>query len=121
MPDHAWFMAQIAPYLNTAAPASAANISVQNTPTPFKFEMGGMPDLDDKKGWTQHVMRKNYDLSNSADPDIAAKALDRLAKTSVVGLYEDRVQVNVTQLPPEELQRKIESLVNRINERVVSG
>ena len=79
-----------------------------------------MPDIDDQRRWQLFVMAKNFELAKSLDPDVRAKALERLAKTSVVGLYEQKVQVNVTQLPPEELQKKIDLLVNRINERTLN-
>ena len=88
------------------------------TPEPETIAVA-MPDLDNKTHWQTHVMEQNFILSIDPDPDIRAKALERLAKTSIVGLYETKVQVSINLLPPEELQLKVESLVNRINERVV--
>lgn len=76
-----------------------------------------MPDLDDKTAWQHFVMSKNYELANDPDPDTRGKALERLAKSSIVGLYETKISVNVSLLPPEALQDKLESLINRINER----
>jgi hypothetical protein len=78
-----------------------------------------MPDLDDQRKWKMYVLAKNYELTKSKDPDVRGKALERLAKTSVVGLYETRVQVSVSSLPTDELQAKLEKLVNRINEKVI--
>jgi len=78
-----------------------------------------MPDLDDQRRWQMFIMSKNFELAKSLDPDVKAKALERLAKTSIAGLYEQRVQVNITNLPAEELQKKLDALVNRINERVI--
>jgi len=80
-----------------------------------------MPDIDDQRRWQIYVMAKNYELSKSKDPDVRAKALERLAKTTLVGLYETKVSVNINTLPAEELQSKLEKLVNRINEKVLPG
>ena len=78
-----------------------------------------MPDLDDKAAWQRFVMQKNYELSldPDVDVDVRSKALERLAKTSIVGLYETKVVVNISALPTEALQGKLESLVERINAR----
>ena len=76
-----------------------------------------MPDLDDKAAWQRFVMQKNYELSLDPDVDVRSKALERLAKTSIVGLYETKVVVNISTLPTEALQGKLESLVERINAR----
>jgi hypothetical protein len=76
-----------------------------------------MPDLDDKLAWQRFVMQKNYELSLDPDVDVRSKALERLAKTSIVGLYETKVVVNISTLPTEALQGKLESLVERINAR----
>ena len=78
-----------------------------------------MPDLDDKAAWQFFVMSKNYELANDPDPDTRSKALERLAKSSIVGLYEQKVQINVSTLAPEALQDKLSALVNRINERAL--
>jgi hypothetical protein len=78
-----------------------------------------MPDLDDKAAWQHFVMQKNYELANDEDVEVRSKALERLAKSSVVGLYEQKVQINVSTLAPEALQDKLEMLVNRINERAL--
>lgn len=80
-----------------------------------------MPDLDDRAAWQRHVMQKNYELSNSTDPDIVAKALDRIAKTSVVGLYEERVQVNVDSMTREQVQERLQQLADRILGRTIGG
>ena len=76
-----------------------------------------MPDLDDKAAWQRFVMQKNYELSLDPDVEVRSKALERLAKTSIVGLYETKVVVNISTLPTEALQGKLESLVERINAR----
>ena len=76
-----------------------------------------MPDLDDKLAWQRFVMQKNYELSLDPDVEVRSKALERLAKTSIVGLYEQKVQINISTLPTEALQGKLESLVERINAR----
>ena len=78
-----------------------------------------MPDLDDKAAWQHFVMAENYELANDPDVDVRSKALERLAKSSVVGLYESKIQINVATLPANELQGKLEMLVNRINERAL--
>ena len=78
-----------------------------------------MPDLDDKAAWQHFVMAENYELANDPDVDVRSKALERLAKSSIVGLYEQKVQINVSTLAPEALQDKLEMLVNRINERAL--
>jgi hypothetical protein len=78
-----------------------------------------MPDLDDKTAWQRFVMQKNYELSLDPDVEVRSKALERLAKTSIVGLYETKVVVNVAALPAADLQNKLESIINRINERTL--
>ena len=78
-----------------------------------------MPDLDDKAAWQFFVMQKNYELANDEDVEVRSKALERLAKSSIVGLYEQKVQINVSTLAPEALQDKLSALVNKINERVL--
>jgi hypothetical protein len=62
-------------------------------------------------------MQKNYELSLDPDVEVRSKALERLAKTSIVGLFEQKIQVSINTLPTEELQGKLESLVERINAR----
>ncbi len=79
--------------------------------------LNNMPDLDDKAAWQRFVMQKNYELSLDPDVEVRSKALERLAKTSIVGLYETKVVVNISTLPTEALQGKLESLVERINAR----
>ena len=81
--------------------------------------MNKMPDLDDKASWQHFVMKKNYELSLDPDVEVRSKALERLAKTSIVGLYEQKVQINVSALPANELQDKLEMLVDRINKRAL--
>jgi len=80
-----------------------------------------MPGLDEKEKWAKYVMAQNFQLTEHPDPDVRAKALERLAKTSVVGLYENQITVNVNTLPADEIQRKLEKLVNRINEKVINA
>lgn len=111
--DHNSFLATLAEHLGQPIPTSLFSPIEQNSLS------STMPDLDNKSEWQTFVMAKNYELANDVDPDIRAKALERLAKSSIVGLYETKVQVNVSLLPPDELKLKLESLVNRINERVV--
>ena len=76
-----------------------------------------MPDVDDKTEWQRIVMQKNYELSLDPDVEVRSKALERLAKTNIVGLYEEKIQVSINTLPTEALQGKLESLVERINAR----
>jgi hypothetical protein len=78
-----------------------------------------MPGMDEQERWQQYVVASNFVLANHHDPEIKAKALERLAKTSTVGLYESKITVNVNTLPKEEIQRRLETLVNRINARVI--
>ena len=73
-----------------------------------------MPDIDDKLAWQRVIMEKNYILANHPNPDIAGKALERLARSNPVALYEERVSVSISSLSTEELQLRLDKLVGKI-------
>lgn len=82
------------------------------------------PMLDDKLGWQNHVMDKLYEFSINPDPKVALPALDKLAKTSVVGLTEEKPQVVLSLKSTSELQDEAMALIRRIVEReekVING
>ena len=84
-----------------------------------KEYLSDMPDLDDKAAWQRLVMLKNYELAHHPDADDQSKALDRLAKTGPVALYEARIAVSMSTLSPEEIQGRLNQLVQKILNRPV--
>lgn len=64
-------------------------------------------------------MAKNCELANDPDLDTRSMALERLAKSSVVGLYETKISVNVSTLAPEAVRVELSNLVDRINQRAL--
>lgn len=83
----------------------------------------GMPDLDDRRGWQQHTMMMLYKHSFDPDPKVALQALDKIAKTSVAGLSEERVVMDVRSKSIDELKSLLFDKVHTIlarEEKVIS-
>lgn len=88
--------------------------------TPFS---SGAPNLEDRKAWQQHTMTLLYKHSFDPDPKISLQALDKIAKTSVAGLTEDRVTVNLNSKSMDEVKHllfdKVATILSR-EEKVIS-
>ena len=83
----------------------------------------GVPDLDDRRAWQKHTMTLLYKHSFDPDPKISLQALDKIAKTSVAGLSEERVIMDVRSKSMDELKTllfdKVQSILAR-DEKVIS-
>lgn len=83
----------------------------------------GVPDLDDRRAWQKHTMTMLYKHSFDPDPKISLQALDKIAKTSVAGLSEERVVMDVRSKSMDELKSllfdKVHSILAR-DEKVIS-
>jgi hypothetical protein len=70
-------------------------------------------------------MYKYFELANDADPKISKPALDSLAKTSIVGLHEERQEININTKSTIELQSEalmlLRSIAKRGEEKVIEG
>lgn len=74
----------------------------------------GMPDLDDRRGWQKHTMGMLYKHSFDPDPKVSLQALDKIAKTSVAGLAEERVVMDVRNRSMDELKSLLFDKVHTI-------
>ncbi len=61
-----------------------------------------------------YVMYKFFEHAESEDPKISLKALEYLAKSSEVGLFTDKIEVNIHEKPTEELKSELTSLIGSI-------
>lgn len=82
---------------------------------------GPMPAT--KEQWQNYVMQQYYAQSLDPDPKISKPALDSLAKTSLVGLHEERKEVSLEIKTNIELQSEaltlLRSIAARQNEKVI--
>lgn len=76
-----------------------------------------------KEQWQNYVMQQYYMQSLDADPKVSKPALDSLAKTSIVGLHEERKEISLEIKSSVELQAEaltlLRSIANRQNEKVI--
>lgn len=76
-----------------------------------------------KEQWQNFVMQQYYMQSLDPDPKISKPALDSLAKTSIVGLHEERKEISLEIKSSVELQAEaltlLRSLAQRNNEKVI--
>lgn len=104
------------------------------TPPPTKFaerllnsqlEQFAFPMPGSKEAWQNFCMYKYFELANDPDPKISKPALDSLAKTSVVGLHEERQEININTKSTIELQSEaltlLRSIAKRGEEKVIEG
>lgn len=68
-----------------------------------------------------YVMYKFFEHAENEDPKISLKALEYLAKSSEVGLFTDRVEINIHEKPTEELKSELTSLISSILIRAKPG
>jgi hypothetical protein len=72
------------------------------------------------------VLDKYFQLSQDLDPKIAKGALDSLAKTSVVGLWQEEQTLNINLRKTEELEgallQKIQKILGKTqNEEIIEA
>lgn len=76
-----------------------------------------------KEQWQNYVMQQYYMQSLDPDPKISKPALDSLAKTSIVGLHEERKEISLEIKSNVELQSEaltlLRSIAARQNEKVI--
>lgn len=76
-----------------------------------------------KEQWQNYVMQQYYLQSLDTDPKVSKPALDSLAKTSIVGLHEERKEVSLEIKTNVELQSEalalLRSIAARQNEKVI--
>lgn len=97
------------------APSTAVplNVVLSDEPAPATYDYG-MPDLDDRRGWQKHTMSMLYRHSFDPDPKISLQALDKISKTSVAGLAEERVVMDVRNKSVDELKSLLFDKVHTI-------
>ena len=76
-----------------------------------------------KEQWQGYIMQQYYLQSLDPDPKISKAALDSLAKTSIVGLHEERKEITLELKSTIDLQSEaltlLRSLAQRNNEKVI--
>jgi len=84
---------------------------------------GPMPTT--KEAWQNYVMQQYYLQSLDPDPKVSKPALDSLARTSLVGLHEERKEISLEIKTNVELQTEaltlLKSIAARQNEKVIDG
>ena len=100
-------------------PTLAAQRYLETQLTQYNFELPGS-----KGAWQNFVLTKLFEQANDLDPKVSKAALDTLARTSAVGLMEQKIDVNVVHKSSEELQDELRRAMDRYlsrNEKVISG
>lgn len=64
-----------------------------------------------------YVVFKLFEHAESDDPKISLKALEYLAKSSEVGLFSDKIEVNITQKTTVELETELTTMLKNISNR----
>lgn len=77
--------------------------------------------LDPKAKMRNYVMFKFFELAEDPDPKVSMRALENLGKTSEIGLFNDKIEVNINQRPTEELEGELSRLVGSILSRKGKG
>lgn len=99
---------------NTAPPPSKfAERLLKSQLEQFAFSMPAS-----REAWQNFCMYKYFELANDPDPKISKPALDSLAKTSVVGLHEERQEININTKSTVELEGV---LMNKIAQLISKG
>lgn len=61
-----------------------------------------------------YVMFKFFELAESGDDKTSMRALENLARTSEIGLFSEKVEININQKSTEELEKDLSRLVSSI-------
>ena len=59
-----------------------------------------------------YVMFKFFELAEDPDPKVSMRALENLAKTADVGLFSERVEINITQKTTVDLEKDLMKLIS---------
>ena len=112
--------AQQNPTLQATPPSAPALRALQKSLDRYA---GPMPVT--KEQWQNYVMQQYYMQSMDPDPKVSKAALDSLAKTSIVGLHEERKEITLELKSTVDLQSEaltlLRSLAQRGNEKVIEG
>lgn len=64
-----------------------------------------------------YVMYKFFELAEDADPKVSMRALENLAKTADIGLFAERVEINIHQKTTVDLESELSLLLKNIASR----
>ena len=116
--ERAWLLQQ--PTNPSPPPTPAAQAALERQLARFNFVVPGS-----KEQWQSYVMYKYFEQTLDPDPKISKPALDALAKTNIVGLHEDKQEINITTKSTIELQSEalalLRSIARRGGEKVIDG
>ena len=70
-----------------------------------------------KEAWQNYVMQQYYMQSLDPDPKVSKAALDSLAKTSIVGLHEERKEITLELKSTVDLQSEALALLRSLAQR----
>lgn len=109
------------PTLPVPAPSLAAERAAEKAlkalvAQPYDFTM---PVTQEQ--WQNFILFKYHQLANDPDPKVAKPALDSLAKTNVVGLTNERVEVNINSKSTEELEKTLREALEKYMGKTIEG
>lgn len=64
-----------------------------------------------------YVMYKFFELAEDEDPKVSMRALENLAKTADIGLFAERVEINIHQKTTVDLESELSLLLKNIASR----
>lgn len=74
--------------------------------------------LDDPSAkMRNYVMYKFLELAEDPDPKVSMRALENLAKTADIGLFSERVEININQRTTVDLEADLSKLIHSVLER----
>lgn len=62
-------------------------------------------------------MYKFFELAEDPDPKVSMRALENLAKTADIGLFSERVEININQRTTVDLEADLSKLIHSVLER----
>jgi hypothetical protein len=66
-----------------------------------------------------YVMYKFFELAEDQDPKVSMRALENLAKTADIGLFAERVEINIHQKTTVDLESELSTLLKNIASRTI--
>ena len=104
----------------TPAPSLAAERYLRTHFAQYNFDMPAT-----QGPWRNFVLSKLLQQANDPDYKVSKPALDTLAKTSVVGLMDQKVDVSITHQSSEELTHALQAAIKNFRqlkeEKVITG
>ena len=104
--------AQTNPQVQASPPSAPALRALQSSLQKFA---GPMPVT--KEAWQNYVMQQYYMQSLDPDPKVSKAALDSLARTSIVGLHEERKEITLELKSTIDLQSEALTLLRSLAQR----